>query len=49
MPRRKNFLVSGSPLIEEAEIAEVAASLPLSSRLSDDVADVAATVQGILN
>ncbi len=27
MPPRKNFLVFGSPLIEEAEIAEVAASL----------------------
>ncbi|MBU4268993.1 MAG: DegT/DnrJ/EryC1/StrS family aminotransferase [Acidobacteria bacterium] len=27
MPRRKNFLVFGSPLIEEAEIAEVVSSL----------------------
>jgi hypothetical protein len=55
MPRRKDFLVFGSPLIEEVEIAEVVATLRSGwigtgpKVLSDpDVAGVIAAVCGIL-
>jgi len=49
MPRRKNFLVFGSPLIEEGEIAEVVACLPFSPKLSDDITNVTTAIWSILN